>query len=314
MAVMVLVAALLFDANVTTAQDSPEASGAALPPRLDTERHVYDNANLLTDDQEESFESDLARARRLGIETVVYTRISMDDIQESQEFADRIRTEWRVESAEGADDGVVYLVTYNPSNLETNSITVSWGANTWPVRQLDEATFKDIVDDEMRPAMDDGEADLALMYGVRRVLNYAEYSPPNPAPLTSLQRTLGDFANIGTALLLQSVVVGYLLVPVIRERRFTLMPSATSLGWYAVVLALLAIVAGILAIAARSAFGSLTALAVFTWAACGVPWLASLFTRVRRRRNVVVVPPRVLYQADARTGTRGATSTVATRG
>jgi uncharacterized membrane protein YgcG len=294
-------------AQVSASQQTQTQQDGTVPERKDDRSvRVYDTARLLTDDEVTSFERDMARARSLGIEMLVYTRRSADTGQQSQAFADALRTDWGVESDPAADDGIVYLLTINPTDPERSTVTVSTGANTLPIRQLDQAALQAVVDDDMMPRVGDKEYADALYFGVRRVLNFAEYSPPEPAPRTSRQDALNTAANILVAVLVQVTVIGYILVAVIRERRIALVPERHSLAIYAVSIGALAVVTGIIAIAGRNPAGSLVALAVTMWAAFGVPLLAGRFSQPHTGGTTSRVPSRLLPTAPGRQPTGSA--------
>ncbi|HYJ12374.1 MAG TPA: TPM domain-containing protein, partial [Thermomicrobiales bacterium] len=296
---VVLFAALLtlFPLPMTTtslAQDTSTGSedAATLAPRFDPTQRLYDNANVLTEHQDGSFENDLERLSALGVEMVVYTRISTDDEIASQAFADQIRSEWQVESADGADDGLVLVLTYDMSDLDNHSVVASWGENTFPVRQLTADRYEEILADEIRPELEDGNFDFGLMYGVRRVLNYADYSPPDPAQLTSLQVTIGNLAGLVSAITLQAVVIGYVLAGVIGNRALTVLPGVTALWWYGAGMATMGIVCGVLGIAGRNGTATLIGLGVFLLAILVIPVLVGIRKTFDRRARTLQVPGR----------------------
>jgi uncharacterized membrane protein YgcG len=267
----------------------------------DRDIRVHDTTDILTMAQEQSMEGELTRARGLGVEALVYTRMSDDSATESQAFADRLRVEWGVDSGDGADDGFVYLITVNPAAPDTNSILISTGANTLPIRQLDQSTMQGILDTEMAPQIEEGEFNQALLFGVRRVLNHADYSPPAPPDPTPWQADFQVASNLLGAGLLQLAVIGYFLAPALRERKFTLLPSTRSLTIYAAVIGTLAVGTGIVAIASRSTFGSLAALGVVIWAGCFVPLLIEFPFR-RSESPASMLPAPVDTGATAMTG------------
>jgi len=259
-----------------------------LPVRKeDRDIRVYDKADILTGSQEAALEVDLARASRLGVEILVYTRLSAESRDESQAFADQLRAAWGVESAEGAGDGLTYLISVGPESPDIDTVVISSGANTFPIRQLDQATMQGILDDEMTPQVEEGEFNRALLDGVRRVLNLADYSPPDPAALSPTQHHFRFAAVILAAGLLQVAAIGYFLVPALRERRLTLLPTSGSLAIYAVALGVLAVATGIVAIIGRSTFGSLTSLGAVIWAGCIVPLLIGFLSRRREEPDAV---------------------------
>lgn len=262
----------------------PQLQSTAFPERNpNREGSVYDTVDVLTTDQERSIQTDITRASGLGVEMLVYTRMSEQSEAESQIFADRLNAEWGVESAEGANDGLVYLLTVNPLDPDTNSIVVSAGQAALPIRQFDDMALQELVDTEMVPEVVEGEYARSFQYGLRRVLNAIEYSPPEPAPPTSLQQTLHKAANVMGAVLVQFAVVGYFAISLVRDRRFTLAPGARSLTIYAVMLGVSSVVVGIVAIVGRNAFGSLAALGLLIVSACVLPLLIG--TRQQREHR-----------------------------
>ena len=268
----------------SVASDVPRSGPAAQIPEVpargeDRSIRVQDDADVLTDEQEEDLNGDLARLRNLGVEALVFTRETAANGERSQEFADQLRTTWGVETHPGADNGIVYLITVDPSNPESSTVVASTGENTFPIRQLDAARLQEIVETEMQPAVANEDIVTALNFGIRRVINYADYTPPDPRPLTPTQDRLNGIGTILGAIVLQAAIVGFFLVPGIREHRLTLTPSTKSLAIYAIALAGLAVATGLISIAGRSGFGSLAALVTVVWACCGVPLLGEWLSR-----------------------------------
>ncbi len=303
---LVLVAAgsasFLTPAAAQTAPVLPLASlqADAFPERNpNREGGVYDTVDILTTAQEKSIQTDITRASRLGVEMLVYTRMSDESLEESQAFADRLNAEWGVESSEGASDGLVYLVTVNPLDPDTNSLVISVGKSALPIRQLDGTGLQRILETDIAPEVADGEFNTAIQFGIRRVLNAMEYSPPSPDPLSAVQQALHTTANILGVALLQLSVLGFFVVTIVRERRFTVVPGAGSLGIYAVCLAVASTIVGVVAIAGRNAFASLTALGVLIVAACFIPLLIGPTNQRAARHSAAHVRPRAAHQTSA---------------
>lgn len=296
---------LMTPAVASPAPSWPESRAVFLQPDEFPERNpnraggVYDTVDILTTAQEKSIQTDIARASRLGIEMLVYIRMSDDSAAQSQDFADRLNAEWGVESSDGANDGLVYLVTVNPMEPETNSVVISAGDAALPIRQLDQAGLQRILETEMAPEVADGEFNTAIQFGLRRVLNAVEYSPPNPEPLSSLQQSVHKTATILGTALLQLAVLGFFVVTIVRERRLTVSPTSRTLGIYAVGLAVASIVVGIVAIVGRNAFGSLAALATLIIATCFIPLLIGSMNKREVRRDTVHVRRRVASRTHA---------------
>lgn len=172
-----------------------EKSDRSVPSRAeDSDRFVYDYAGALTREQSERHKFDLDRLRDAGIPVVVYIRRSDDSKDESVAFADLLRNEWRLESAPGADDGIVILVTLSDLSPLRDSLVMSLGPNALPIGQLDAERLQEIYDTEMQPAFRKDEIDLAVSYGVRRILYYEGYTPPDPASLSESQTTARSLA------------------------------------------------------------------------------------------------------------------------
>jgi uncharacterized membrane protein YgcG len=238
---------------------------------------IYDQAGILTERQATTLHGEIQRLRSLGVPAVVYIRSTADEADTMS--ADDMRVSWGVESSPGADDGLVYLLSVDPQDPEASAFEASHGENTYPIRQLDAPRMEQIVTEDVLPNVKAGDEYLGLAFALRRTLNLAEYSPPNPPALTSRQESLQTPLDVVAALLVQIAVIGYLLVPVVREGRITIIPGPRSLVEYGVVVAILAILVGTVGILAHNSVSSLTGLAVFVWAGCAIPVIYQLVTR-----------------------------------
>ncbi len=238
---------------------------------------IYDQAGILTERQATTLHGDLQRLNALGVPTVVYIRSAFDE--SDQASADDMRVNWGVESSPGADDGLLFLLTIDPQDPEASTFEVSSGENTYPIRQLDAQRMDQIIADDVLPNVHNGDVYLGLAFAIRRTINLAEYSPPSPPALTSNQESFQTPLNIAAALLVQVTVIGYLLAPVVRERRITLLPGHRSLVEYGVIIALLAVLVGAAGILARNPASTLAGLGVFVWASCGIPVLHQIVSR-----------------------------------
>lgn len=241
---------------------------------------IYDQAGILTERQATTLHGDIRRLHELGVPAVVYIRSAVDE--SDQMSADDMRVNWGVETAPGADDGMLFLLTIDPRESEASTFEVSSGENTYPIRQLDAQRMDQIVENDVLPNVRAGDVYLGLAFAVRRTINLAEYSPPNPPALTSTQESMRTPLTVVAALLIQVTVIAYLLVPILREHRITLLPGTRSLVEYGIAIAILAILVGAAGILARNAFSALTGLGVFVWASCGI---AVLHQIVSRRSN-----------------------------
>lgn len=188
------------------------ASRESVPFRpRDSKKFVYDFADVLTSEQAERHQFDLNRLNDAGVPVVIYIRRSDDSRDESVAYAEQVRTQWTLESAPGADDGIVILVSLSDAFRLRNSLVMSLGPNALPIGQLQTDTLQKIYDKEMQPAFRRNEIDLAVSYGVRRILYYEGYTPPDPPSLSDGQQTARALAPWSVLLAALFGVVGPLL-------------------------------------------------------------------------------------------------------
>lgn len=221
--------ATLFDAlsawgsHATAAGISPsfqvslqESADDSVPPRApESKTYVYDKAGVLAEAEAERHQFDLDRLWHAGIPTVIYIRRSDDSRREAVAFADRVREKWALESSPGADDGIVLLVSLNNAEPVKNSLVLSTGLHALPINQLTSDTLREIQDTEVQPAFRRNEINLALSFGVRRILYFEGYTPPDPPPLTDRQLTARAIAP--SAMLLAGAIA--LLGPLVQRGR-----------------------------------------------------------------------------------------------
>ena len=152
-----------------------------------SEKHIYDPYRTVSDKEESSLEYDAMRLEGYGVPALVYIRFSEDTPAQSQGYADDLRTNFGVESAPGADDGLVILVNTSFYSSRTGTITLSYGTNTLPVQGLDEAMLNRILEEDMMPRMRQNKLFEALSVGLRRFGYYAEFIPGAPPATSSRQ-------------------------------------------------------------------------------------------------------------------------------
>lgn len=192
----VLVAVLLgAGPTVTHAQREPQNSPA---PRPDTVPVLYDATDLFSQDELADLEHDAYRLTSINIPTLVYVRIADSDVadeQSTQQFADTVRDTWDIESAPGADDGLVLLVTLDKQGEHGHSLSLSYGDATFQRSGLTPAYIHDVFDGEMLPLMEEGRYYEALYTGMRRVRYGGIYLPPPVPPREGLVRSVHEGLN-----------------------------------------------------------------------------------------------------------------------
>lgn len=233
---------------------------------------IQDKARLFNDEQLERFQFDLRRLQGLGHEVVVYTRRSDASVDESEAFADRLRDAWNVESAPEAGDGMVILINVSDADPEETAFIVSSGRNAFPVNQMTESDFQTVQEQEVLPPFRENRFDVALAYGLRRLLHAADYTPPEPPPLDSVQTFANRVGSIGGPVLAQAAVLGLAVVPAFMERRLTSRPARRTVLTYATVFLLGAVLLALFSLVGRSGPGMLSAILIMALVAvvCGM--------------------------------------------
>lgn len=249
---------------VHAAQPSLAQQGVAPIPyhAADDPWLIDDDAKLFSVDEMNRFQFDLRRLQGLGESVMVYTRRSDASRRESEGYAKRVREAWGVESAPGADDGMLLLITIGRTDPSTSTFVISSGSNFFPVNQLKRSDLDRIYNEEVEPAFNEGRYDLALAYGVRRVLYAADYTPPDPAPLTGVHSFANTVSKVGGPILLQAAVLGLFVVPAFRNRRLTLHPSPGTVLMYVSLFGSGAVLLALVSVVGRSGLGITAALLV----------------------------------------------------
>lgn len=262
--VLVLAAVVVGTCSVPAAQGTlAQPNSAPIPFRApDDPWLIRDDAMLFNEDQMNRFQFDLRRLQGLGENVMVYTRRSDASREDSEGFAKRLRQGWHIESAPGADDGLLLLITVSDANSEGNSFVVSSGSNFFPVGQMERAELNEVYEAEIEPNFRENRYDVALAYGVRRVLYAADYTPPDPPALTGVNAFAHEVSNIGGSVLLQAALLGLAIVPAFTERRLTTRPSRKSVLTYATIFGAAAPVLVLISVVGRSGLGMLTAVLV----------------------------------------------------
>jgi uncharacterized membrane protein YgcG len=177
-------------------------------PTLAT-RSVYDPYRLLDADQRNTLRGDTERLRRAGIPTLVYIRISEANDIQAAAFADRLLDEWNVESAPGANDGVVILISMGVTTRRTGEVMIRTGPRALPQGGLDETRLANITEERIAPRVERGQIYTGALTGLRGMIYTIFYFPAPQAPpsgwqqrvagiLTWLAPTLGAVALFGT--------------------------------------------------------------------------------------------------------------------
>ena len=175
---------------------------------------VEDKNRVLSKAQASVLADDAHRLTVHGIPTMFVFRESAQSPEESAVHASRLRMDRKLETAPGADDGMLFLVT---EDVETSSgsmfLTISYGAHTLPKGGLTETTLRDVYQKSIRPRMRFGLVSDALKIGIRKIIYLETYYPDPSFPLTSLQNAVRATVNVAAPIVALggavSVIVGW---------------------------------------------------------------------------------------------------------
>ncbi|MEJ7838769.1 MAG: hypothetical protein WKF81_08130 [Thermomicrobiales bacterium] len=185
-------------------------SSDVVPPKPERFDRVYDVAGDLDKSQYDRFHYDVGRLWNHDLPTVIYIRNSIADEASSQMFADEMRDTWDLETAPGADDGLVLLVTIRPTFPYSAILTYSYGSNTLPTGQMTAETLDTVREQEANPRLKVGNVNGGLTYALRRIIYYTEYTAPFPDALTDRQETVKSIAlplNIAITVLFLAIAI-----------------------------------------------------------------------------------------------------------
>jgi uncharacterized membrane protein YgcG len=184
-----------------TAQETPDqAEDQVVPAKPSKFNRVYDLPGRLNKEQFDRFHFDIGRLWNHDLPAMIYIRTSSADEAESQWFADQLRDTWDIETAPGADDGLVLLVTIRETFPKTAQLSLSFGANTFPTGQMTLDVLNTVLEEEANPRLDVGNVNGGLTYALRRIIYYTEYTAPFPEERSTAQDIAHNIAIPFTAL------------------------------------------------------------------------------------------------------------------
>lgn len=189
----VLLATLVTDTVATEespADAGPRPGAIGDPVAPIASKHLYDMADLLTNDQEAWIERDASRLERFGIQAVILVQVSDMTPEEATAFAADVRSQWDVASSPGANDGLVMLVVADTSEDRNVFTVMSWGDAALPHFGIDEGVADAIHSAWFDSYVQDGQMYEGIVYSLRRLIYHSIYEPAPIAPLTDPQSTV----------------------------------------------------------------------------------------------------------------------------
>jgi hypothetical protein len=164
-------------------------------PPPETTPQFYDADGLFDDDQLRVLRRDGRLVQRSGIPTLVYVRAVSPDAAgrgESLEFANQVRQDWQIESAPGADDGLVLLFSWVPQNPLATTTVTSYGEHTFVDKGLSAEAIQHTIDTSVRSLVEQERPFEALIYLMRETRYAGIYTPPQPQAVSGLAASLQD--------------------------------------------------------------------------------------------------------------------------
>lgn len=173
-------------------------------------KRVYDMANLLDDREEGKVENDASRLNRFGIPTVIITMSSDITAEQASEFAADVRRQWNVESAAGADDGLVMLIVAGESARRSIFSVMSWGAQALPHMGVDLLISKQIQKEWLDPNLAEFDIYEGILFSLRRFIYLSIYETEPSPPLTDSQSTTRTILQWAAPLLTLAGLLSFL--------------------------------------------------------------------------------------------------------
>lgn len=173
---------------------------------------LEDPQRILKLEQRADLAEDAQRLTNHGLPTIIVLRESTETRDQSQASADQLRADRGVESSEGADDGMVMLVTIDPDSPRSGSVVLSFGRNALPKGGLTVESADDVYDRVMAPRLRRNKLYSALHVGIREIIYLETYIPEGQSPLTNTERTARGAVNTLGPLALAGSAAGFVLM------------------------------------------------------------------------------------------------------
>lgn len=154
-----------------------------------SERHVYDFADSLGSAEISTIERDTVRLQRFDLPVLVVTVKGDMSPDQARGIAASVRQDWSIETVDGADDGLVYLVSLPGAEGLRPLVTLSWGDNALPHRGVNSAVVERIQDRWVDRWLDEPHVFEAITYGLRRLIYHTIYDPVPAQPLSGTRES-----------------------------------------------------------------------------------------------------------------------------
>ncbi len=166
-----------------------------------------------------ALQRDADLAQRSGV-PIMFAIVRGDgtSVGSAQKIADEYREAYSVETAPGADDGIVFLVMWLPNNPERSVAVYSAGEHAFATTGLSDETITGYLDEFVRPLLHNGQVFEANIYLMRFTRATSLYVPPPVREITGAALTLQRVLNIAAPLAAVALAGGLVRVGRVNDR------------------------------------------------------------------------------------------------
>lgn len=165
------------------------------PPKPEDVPFFVNATDLFTEEQLQALRRDGELLQSTEIPTLVYVRevnAAEADPASAQSFANDLRHEWDIESSNGADDGLVLLVSWVAEDPQASTAVFSYGRATFEGSGLTPESIQETIDTSVASLIDQGHPFETLIYLMRETRYTGIYAPPPPPPIEGAARAVHD--------------------------------------------------------------------------------------------------------------------------
>lgn len=170
--------------------------------------------DLFSEGEYTAIQRDADLAQRSGVPILfVVVRADGTSVGSAQRIADEYRETQNVETAAGADDGIVFLVMWLQDAPEKSVVVYSAGAHAFATSGLSDDAISAYIDESVVPLLYDGQLFGATTFLMRSTRYTGLYVPPPARAITGV----ANGAQLALAVLAPVVTLG-LIAGLVRER------------------------------------------------------------------------------------------------
>lgn len=186
---------------------------------------------LFSDGERSALQRDADLAQRSGV-PIMFAIVRGDGtaVGSAQKIADEYREAYGVESAPGADDGIVFLVMWLPNSPEKSVAVYSAGAHAFATTGLSDETITGYLDGFVRPVLQVGHLFEANIYLMRLTRATSLYVPPPAREIRGLALTAQKVLLVAAPLAAVALAAGLVRAGRVDDRARWRIVAATLTG------------------------------------------------------------------------------------